>query len=536
MEKNYNYNYEQRNNIRSSSSSSTVSLYSCKKNDMPTEIINGRLYHTTDTNQFFYDWRGKRYELNVFGNAEGIEKEIENIKNDIAKLDPETVKILETKVNSAVTTVNTLKKDVSDAVKEANDAASAVNEIKNNIDKTVESAEEAKTAATQAAQKAQEAQDAVAGKATMTDIENAISEIKAIKEVIESEGTHTITLSDGTSLIIKDGADGATGQKGDKGDKGETGAQGERGLQGEKGDKGDKGETGPKGDKGEDGAPGLNGADGKDGIDGKDFTYDMFTPEQLEALKGEKGEKGEPGQDGAPGQKGDKGDKGETGAQGPQGEMGPQGPQGEKGEPGQDGAGLTEEDRQKLDKLNTIPDNFTEGIFPTIETGDETNATTDGLATVQNVMDYVNAMFAKKKVDSVETAEYIYVSGYKLDGTPIYAGAMNCFEITDDAMNPEIGIEVKRVADIPGFEDDGLYTQMFTVDVPTNYTVKVYEWDSFTNAGYFETEKTMVPNPVTSQRYYGNVLYNSYVRDYHGDPYTDLESATQYKIVLTKNK
>lgn len=508
MEKNYNYNYEQRNNIRSILSSSALSLYSCKKNDMPAEMINGRLYHTTDTNQFFYDWRGKRYELNVFGNAEGIEKEIENIKNDIAKLDPETVKILETKVNSAVTTVNTLKKDVSDAVKEANDAASAVNEIKDNIDKTVESAEEAKTAATQAAQKAQEAQDAVAGKATMTDIENAISEIKAIKEVIESEGTHTITLSDGTSLIIKDGADGATGPKGDKGDKGETGAQGEIGP---KGDKGDKGETGAQGERG---------------------------------LQGEKGEKGEPGQDGAQGpqgerglqgEKGDKGDKGETGAQGPQGEIGPQGPQGPQGEPGQDGAGLTEEDRQKLDKLNTIPDNFTEGIFPTIETGDETNATTDGLATVQNVMDYVNAMFAKKKVDSVETAEYIYVSGYELGGAPIYAGAMNCFEITDDAMNPEIGIEVMRPADIPGFEDDGLYTQMFTVDVPTNYTIKVYEWDSLTDAGYFTNEKTMVSNPVASQRYYGNVLYNSYVRSYT-NPYTHVEGPTRYKIVLTKNK
>jgi hypothetical protein len=43
----------------------TMEMCSCVKSVLLTEeIYNGRLYHTTDTNEFFFDWNDKRYSLN----------------------------------------------------------------------------------------------------------------------------------------------------------------------------------------------------------------------------------------------------------------------------------------------------------------------------------------------------------------------------------------------------------------------------------------------------------------------------------------
>lgn len=43
----------------------TMEMCSCVKKVLLTEAIyNGRLYHTTDTNEFFFDWNDKRYSLN----------------------------------------------------------------------------------------------------------------------------------------------------------------------------------------------------------------------------------------------------------------------------------------------------------------------------------------------------------------------------------------------------------------------------------------------------------------------------------------
>ena len=70
----------------------------------------------------------------------------------------------------------------------------------------------------------------------------------ATKEIVSIEDTdegHVITFSDGSTLIIKDGA---PGEKGDKGDTGETGPVGPTGEKGDKGDKGDKSDKGDKGD------------------------------------------------------------------------------------------------------------------------------------------------------------------------------------------------------------------------------------------------------------------------------------------------
>ena len=49
----------------------TMEMHSCVKSVLLTEnIYNGRLYHTTDTNEFFYDWNDKRYSLNWINTSE----------------------------------------------------------------------------------------------------------------------------------------------------------------------------------------------------------------------------------------------------------------------------------------------------------------------------------------------------------------------------------------------------------------------------------------------------------------------------------
>ena len=52
-------------NKKSSVDIKTMEMCSCLKSVLlKEEIYNGRLYHTTDTNEFFFDWNDKRYSLN----------------------------------------------------------------------------------------------------------------------------------------------------------------------------------------------------------------------------------------------------------------------------------------------------------------------------------------------------------------------------------------------------------------------------------------------------------------------------------------
>jgi hypothetical protein len=49
----------------------TMEMCSCVKSVLlAEEIYNGRLYHTTDTNEFFFDWNDKRYLLNWINTSE----------------------------------------------------------------------------------------------------------------------------------------------------------------------------------------------------------------------------------------------------------------------------------------------------------------------------------------------------------------------------------------------------------------------------------------------------------------------------------
>lgn len=58
----------------------TMEMCSCVKSVLLTEeIYNGRLYHTTDTNEFFFDWSDKRYLLNWINTNEIQEINISDV-------------------------------------------------------------------------------------------------------------------------------------------------------------------------------------------------------------------------------------------------------------------------------------------------------------------------------------------------------------------------------------------------------------------------------------------------------------------------
>ena len=81
----------------------TMEMCSCIKSTLLTEkIYNGRFYHTTDTNEFFFDWHDKRYLLNWINTDEIQEvnlsdvvrfgERISKLNNDANYIDIKTLK------------------------------------------------------------------------------------------------------------------------------------------------------------------------------------------------------------------------------------------------------------------------------------------------------------------------------------------------------------------------------------------------------------------------------------------------------------
>ena len=422
MDKNYNFNFENRYNDPSVKVSSVIpNVNSCKESDLPAKPGNDKFYHTTDTNKFFYDWKGVRYQLNILGSSASdseITKELEQIKADIAKLNPEEIDSLESKVN--------------DAANKANAAAT----------------------------KAQEAAATVNDKASTEYVDNKFSTVKSITNVETVENGYTIVLSDGSSLSVKNGINGA------------------------------KGETGEK------------------GADGKSFTYDMFTPEQLESLKGAKG------------------DQGETGPVGPQG---PQGPQGLQGEKGADGAGLTDEDRTKLEKLDTL----SEGTFPTLnDNGDSNDDGTAGYATIDKVIAYIDEVLKKNDSETVSAKHYAYINACSLDATSLTdATVFHEYELNETG---ETTYELKSAEELQmynadtGEESD---TVRFTVDIPVGYSISYL--GLYNDASHIYDPNPFEVNPKCATKTIGGVTYNSYSR--LGQNTNIALGAAKWKITIKKN-
>lgn len=468
MEKNYNYNYENRANAKSKGGNviiGSLQSASCKSSELKKQAVcNGRLWHTTDTNKFYYDWNGKRQELNVSGDNASLEAEIRKIKADMKNLNPDAVQSklnqLETKVNNAASQANTAKTA-------------------------------AQTAQQQAAQAAQAAQDAaaqVSGKADESYVNEAVSH--AFDNLTDAQKEE---LRGPAGAAGKDGKDGVDGQNGQDGAPGKDGADGAPG------------------------ADGKDGVDGKDGADGKsafelavDGGYQGTQAEWLESLKGE---------------------------------------------------GLSQADRDLIDSLAEFGESdITAGTFPSGNNVEDVTAVDGGFATVQDVMDYVNALIEKKKdeLGPADDKDYFYVNGVEaavlpnlvVPDSPTSIYQMNQVEITDSIL--ENGYEVYISPEANGYYApdspvDTIYSEVFSVYVPTGYTLKVYCYDEDTDDKWSTVEEPMVVHPKHATIQYGGKTYNCYARrslssaddEYAGigeySPYSGAYSVpTRYKIELSK--
>ena len=435
MEKNYNYNFENRLKAKKTTVvSGNLLVFSCTASELKKNpISDGRFWHTTDTNEFYYDWDGKRTKLNFTGDSDSINAEIAKIKADIAKLDPDAVQqkvdTLEGKVNVAVSTVNNLKTDVDSAVSSANSASQA----------------------------AQNAVAQVADKVNASYVDNAIAAIELTPGPKGDKGD-AFTYDDFTpeQLAALKGADGKDGQNGKDGADGQNGADGQDGATPEIGDNGnwyingtDTGvkAAGVNGADGENGVDGQNGADGKSAFEiAKENGFVGTEAEWLESLKGE---------------------------------------------------GLSAEDKDKLNNLST-------GSFPESSTVDSPTATLNGFATVQDVMDYVNALIEKKK-DELGPVEpgtpYLYTNGYRVGDTAIgLTDTLNRYEIVLNE-NSEFEIELLHKNEEDGYYDTedptgSYYGTYFKIILPNDYDVKVYLWDDVNND--YNSNEAKIADPAYS--------------------------------------
>ena len=159
---------------------------------------------------------------------------------------------------------------------------------------------------------------------TLADLQAQIENGGMIASVTPSADGITITMTDGSTYNI---TNGAKGDKGDKGDTGATGAQGEPGSVVEIGENGNWFIDGVDTGNPSRGAAGQDGADGEDGyvpqieiIDGYWYIDGVNTNQPAQGEQGPQGPAGADGQDGA---------------------QGPQGPQGPAGADGEDGTVIT---------------------------------------------------------------------------------------------------------------------------------------------------------------------------------------------------
>ena len=484
MEKNYNYNYENRANTKSSANSGVslggLQMASCKSSDLKKQpVSNGRLWHTTDTNKFYYDWNGKRQELNVSGDNASLEAEIRKIKADMKNLNPDAV---QSKLNQLETKVN--------------NAASQANSAKN-------SAQTAKQEALAAAQQAQEAADSVASKASTDYVDEKVSH--AFDNLTDAQKEEL------------------------------------------------RGPAGAAGKDGKDGVDGQVGITPHIGTNGNWFIGDVDTDVKAEGAAGKDGVDGKDGKDGVDGQNGKSAYElaVEGGYQGTQAEW----LESLKGE------GLSQADRDLIDSLAEFGESdITAGTFPSGNNVEDVTAVDGGFATVQDVMDYVNALIEKKKdeLGPADDKDYFYVNGVEaavlpnlvVPDSPTSIYQMNQVEITDSIL--ENGYEVYISPEANGYYApdspvDTIYSEVFSVYVPTGYTLKVYCYDEDTDDKWSTVEEPMVVHPKHATIQYGGKTYNCYARrslssaddEYAGigeySPYSGAYSVpTRYKIELSK--
>ena len=469
MKKNYNYNYVNRTTAQKPAVEYTdLEVATCTSSTLKKNpVSNGRVWHTSDTNEFFYDWNGKRTKLNLTGDSAAITAEINKLKADVAKLNPENLDQLEAKVNTAVSKVNTMSSKVNNAVSQAQAAADA----------------------------AEDAAAQVAGKVNASDLATVAtsgkySDLKN-KPTIPSK---TSQLTNDSGFLTEHQSLSAYAKKTE--------------------------------------IPDVSGLASKSEIpDVSNFATKSEIPDVSDfATKSE-----------IPDVSG-KADKSELPSK--------------VSDLTNDAGFITANDLPDYLTDSDLPD-VTEGSFPTGDAHiEDATADADGLATVQDVMDYVRAYFEKKKDElgpdgsEVPVAiPYLYTNGYKLGDTATeLTDPLNGYEIVLDG-NGEFVIELLHKSEVDGYlepdaldeSEEGAY---FKVIIPTGYSLRTYNWDennndySSTSADIEYPAGNLVPYTVTPDN--TTYFYYAAVRNYFwgGARGVDGYVATYHhllKLVVTKN-
>jgi hypothetical protein len=459
--KNYNYNYVNRVNAKPAIDFAGLELASCKSSVLKNAaIINGRLWHTTDTNEFYYDWAGKRAKLNVSGDSAAVTAEINKLKADVAKLNPEKLDQVEAKVNTAVSKVNTLSTKVNNAVSTAQAASQA-----------------AQNAASQVAGKV-DASDlaAVATSGKYSDLKN--------KPTIPSK---TSQLTNDSGFLTEHQSLTAYAKKTDLNSYAKKTEIPDVSDFATKSEIPDVSDFATKSE-----IPSVEGLAPKSWVEGQGY----LTQHQDISNKADKSE--------LPSKVSDLPN---------------------------DAGYITANDLPDYLTDSDLPD-VTEGAFPSGVDVEDASASADGLATVQDVMDYVRAYFEKKK-DELEPGDtgtpYAYITGYGFNDTATDITRFNPFELNESG---DTVIEFYGPQELPLYDqnDNELPCLKVTMDIPTGYEITDFKlWNAITNE-YQDT--TYGQNQRYSTRTIGGVTYNSYARG----PVSSISprGTTQYKITITK--
>ena len=507
-------NYEERKKVkRPIFNVRDLELGYCTKKVLMQELtkpMHGRMYYTTDTHEFFFDFDGSRIPLNMTGDNADIEKALQQINDKIAQLDPSNIDKLSEQVNKAVSDVKTAqeeikqaKSDVANAVKKAEDAAAAVS---SKVDQSYVD-NKVKDLATQS---------------SVTELQNQLNQIKTVSSVETTEDGYTLTLSDGTQLVLKNGKDGVDGVDGESvvftsSEKVDgvttvviTDKDGEHTFQVNDGitptieiDQTTKhwfinGEDSGVVAEGQDGVDGVNGKDGVDGKDGITPTIEIHPTTKHWIINGV--------------------DSGIVA----------------EGKDGEDASS------SEYFELNVTDKNMIlEGNNLSLKYGDDSTITEitpdtvvadekDGLVTLSQVLELL-----KKKGDDVD---YLYINGY-LDGEEQTDIAVyNPFPIVLDENNT-FTIEVWIPAENSGWTDN-YYAVVASVDVPDGYTIDKQNGFKFLDETNEFVPIDIIENPRGVTKKYGNKNYNSYVRqldDQWDEDGTQLNLVpVQYQITIKK--
>ena len=463
MKKNYNYNYVNRTTTKKANVEyGNVDVASCTSATLKhCPISNGTLWHTTDTNEFYYDWNGKRIKMNLTGDSASVTAEINKIKSDVAKLNPEKLDQLETKVNNAVSKVNTMSSKVNNAVSTAQAASQA-----------------AQSAASQVAGKVNASDLApVATSGSYSDLTGKPNLNNYAKKT-DLNGLATESWVEGKGYLTQHQSLSAYAKKTDIPDVSDFASKSE--------------------------IPDVSGFATKseipsvEGLASREWVSSHGYLTEHQDISG-------------------KADKSELPSK--------------VSDLTNDAGYITANDLPDYLTDSDLPD-VTEGSFPSGADVEDASASADGLATVQDVMDYVRAYVEKKKdelgpdgSDVPEAIPYLYTNGYRLGDTATeLTDPVNSYEITLDE-NGEFVIELLHKDEEAGVYVDGdpdstYLGEYFKVILPSTYDIKLYMWDPSTN-DYKATDTSsadpayeLVPHietPETTVYYYKSTIEGFFI-------------------------